>query len=70
MSALLDSNPEYKDITVIRVTWDSFRDAPVTKELGVRTRSTLVMFSQGKEVGRVVSRTDKSSIEALFKAAI
>ena len=54
----------------MRVDWDRFRQAPVVSELGVRRRSTLVMFNGGQEVGRVVSRTGERDIEALFKAAL
>lgn len=69
MSALVDSNPAYQSVKLIRVEWDSFREAPITSELGVKRRSTLVMFDDGVEVGRVVSQTGIAAIEALFKAA-
>ena len=70
MSALLDSNPSYRAVKVVRVDWDSHRDDDIVKELKVPRRSTLVMFKQGKEVGRVVVQTDSDSIEALFKKAV
>ncbi len=70
MSAVVDSNSAYKIVKLIRVEWDSFSDAPITKELNVLRRSTLVMFDDGKEVGRVVSQTGKAAIEALFKAVV
>ena len=68
MSALL-KKPAYKAVTVMRVDWDKYGDADIARNLEVRRRSTLVMFSGGKEVGRVVADTDSASIEALFKAA-
>ena len=70
MSALLDSNPAYQAVKVVRVDWDSHRDDDIVKELKIPRRSTLVMFKQGKEVGRVVAQTDSDAIEALFKKAV
>ena len=74
MRALLDSNPEYQTVTVMRVDWDTYggshSDDAIVKELQVRRRSTLIMFSNGKEVGRVVAETGAAEIEALFKAAL
>ena len=70
MSAIVDGNAKYKAVKLIRVTWDTFKDAPIARELNVSRRSTLVMFTGGKEVGRVVSQTSKGPIEALFKAAV
>ena len=50
--------------------WDKWGRSDVAKKLGVRRRSTLIMFVDGKEVGRVVAQTDTPSIEGLFKAAL
>ncbi|MEM7504314.1 MAG: thioredoxin family protein [Pseudomonadota bacterium] len=69
MSALIDQNPKYQQVTVFVLDWDTFSQADVTKELGVVRRSTLVMFKGGKEIGRVLGRTDNASIEKLFIAA-
>lgn len=68
MRALIDSNPQYAAVTVIRVDWDEFRKAPIVSELSIPRRSTLVVFNQGEEVARVVAQTSKDAIEALFKA--
>ena len=54
----------------MKVDWDTWRDADITKSLNVPRRSTLVMFNKGEEVGRVVAQTSQSAIEALFKAAM
>ena len=70
MSALLDKNPVYRAVTVVVVDWDAHRGSDLVQELDIPRRSTLVMFSQGKEVGRVVARTGTADIEALFKAAL
>ena len=70
MSALLDKNSAYQAVHIMRVDWDQFRDAPIVDELKVRRRSTLIMFNEGKEVGRVVAQTGAAQIEALFKAVV
>lgn len=69
MSALI-AKPEYSDIPILRADWDTYRKSSVTKDLNVPRRSTLVMFSGGEEVARVVAQTNKDVIENLFKAAI
>ena len=68
MRALIDSNPKYRAVTIIRVDWDRFSRDVIVSELMIPRRSTLVMFNQGKEVARVVADTRTSAIEALFKA--
>ena len=70
MRALLDSKPQYRAVTIMRVDWDTWRNADIVKTLAIPRRSTLVMFRGGKEVGRVVAETDSNAIEALFKAAL
>jgi len=67
--ALLDSNPAYRAVTIMRVDWDTHRDGDLVRELKIPRRSTLVMFKGGQEVGRVVAQTSRQAIEALFKAA-
>ena len=70
MRALLDSNPGYRQVSVMRVDWDTFRDDAIVRELGVPRRSTLIMFRGGEEIGRVVARTSAQDIEPLFQAAV
>ncbi len=70
MSALLDSNPAYRNVTIMRVDWDTHRDGDLVRELRIPRRSTLVMFRDGKEVGRVVAQTGTRAIAALFEAAL
>ena len=70
MSALLDKDPAYKAVKIIKVDWDRFGRAAIVKQLRIPRRSTLVMFKGGKEVGRVVASTSMEDIEPLFKAAI
>jgi hypothetical protein len=68
--ALLDSNPDYRTVTIMRVDWDTHRRDDFVAELKIPRRSTLVMFRDGNEVGRVVAQTGTDAIEALFKAAL
>ena len=70
MRALIDGNPAYQAVTVMKVDWDRFSGDAIVDELGVRGRSTLVMFSRGEEVGRVIGQTGAGAIEPLFKAAV
>ncbi len=70
MRALIDGNPAYRAVTVMKVDWDRFSDDPIVGELAVKGRSTLVMFSRGEEVGRVIGRTSAGAIEPLFEAAV
>ncbi|MCB1741127.1 MAG: thioredoxin family protein [Gammaproteobacteria bacterium] len=69
MSALIDDNPAYQGVTIMRVDWDTFRDDAIVRELQVPRRSTLIMFKNGEEIGRVVAKTSSADIEPLFKAA-
>ena len=70
MRALIRDNPDYQAVVVMRVDWDEHRGGDLVRELDVPRRSTLVMFSGGREVGRVVARTSRKDIEALFHAAL
>lgn len=66
----MNENPAYRTVTVMKVDWSEHGRSDVAKEHGVRRRSTLVMLSGGKEVGRVIGSTSREDIEALFRAAI
>ena len=70
MRALIDGNPAYQAVTVMKVDWDRFSGDAIVGELGVKNRATLVMFNGGEEVGRVMWETGSDAIEALFKAAV
>ena len=70
MSALIKANPDYAAVTVMRVEWDEHRGGDLVKQLSIPRRSTLVMFKGGQEIGRVVAKTGRADIEALFQAAM
>jgi thioredoxin 1 len=60
--------PEFKGITAFRVDFDGQKDA--VKRFRAITQSTLVVFKDGREVGRSVGDTRKEGIAALLKKAI
>ena len=66
----MNENPAYQAVTVMKVDWSEHSGSHAAKEHAVRSRSTLVMLSGGKEVGRVIGSTSRDDIEALFKAAV
>ncbi len=68
VSELMKANEAYANVKVINVDWDQYGRADFVKQLRIPRRSTLVMFNEGKEVGRVVAQTSTEAIEALFKA--
>lgn len=68
MSALIDSNPEYAAVKLIRADWDTWGKSDLVKELGIKRRSTLIVYKDGAEVDRVVAQTDPARIEALFQS--
>lgn len=70
MSALLEEQPKYREVMIVKVDWDKHGKGDIVRDLKVPRRSTLVMFNGGKEVGRVVARVDKASIGALFEATV
>lgn len=70
MRALIDDNPAYKAVTLMLVDWDQHRKSDIVSELGIRRRSTLVMFKGGEEIGRVIAQTSAAAIEPLFVDAL
>ena len=70
MRALRQANPAYCGVTVMRVDWDEHRGGELVRSLRIPRRSTLVMFRDGVEVGRVVAQTEAAAIEPLFKAVL
>lgn len=65
--ALLREAP-YRRITALKVDFDKQKDA--LKTLRVTKQSTLIVFKNGKEVGRSLGDTSRAGIENLLKKAI
>jgi len=69
-SAVLDTlfqSPEFAGFQVFVIDYDSQKD--LMRSFGVQQRSTLIAFSGGVEVGRVIGDTRPAAIEALLAAA-
>ncbi|HEY1783516.1 MAG TPA: thioredoxin family protein [Roseiarcus sp.] len=66
--ARIEADPRYKDLTVVRVDFDSQKDA--VKRFGARMQSTLITFKDGKEVGRSVGETDPTALTALVAKVV
>jgi thioredoxin 1 len=63
----LEQRPELRDLVVFDVDFDSQKDA--LKQFGVRTQSTLIVFSGKIEAGRATGITDRVEIQALLMKA-
>jgi thioredoxin 1 len=62
--AELESAPEYQELAVFEVDFDSQKD--VLRSLGVQQQSTLLAYKGQTEVGRSTGDTDRDSIAALL----
>jgi len=60
----LTALPEYKDLLILRVDFDSQKD--VVRILSARSQSTLIAFRGTRETGRSVGDTDPDSIAKLL----
>ncbi len=71
MSALLEENPAYRAVTVMRIEWGQYYEEPLVKERKVIGRATLSMLNKGcEEIGRVRWYNSRAQIEPLFKAVM
>jgi len=61
-------SPAYKGVTFLEVDFDTQNEA--LRELNVSMQSTILVFKQGREVGRFTARTKESEIEELIKKAL
>jgi len=64
----LEADPKFKDLVVVHVDFDSQKDA--VQRFGARMQSTLITFKGGKETGRSVGDTKRSSLAELLNKAI
>jgi thiol:disulfide interchange protein len=69
INALRAQGEPYASMTMLAVDWDENRTSPLIGKYNVPRRSTLIMFKNGKEVGRVVAGTSTSDIQALIDKA-
>ncbi|GGE88077.1 thioredoxin family protein [Massilia psychrophila] len=68
MQADLMKKPEYKDVTLMTVDFDSQKD--VLKKFNVTSQSTMVVFKAAKEVARSVGDTNLTSMDASIRKAL
>ena len=62
------ANETYKEISYLVIDYDNQKDA--LKKFGIQRQSTLIVFKDGKEVGRNIGATSISTIESLLKQAL
>lgn len=70
IKALRAENKAYEKITFMKVDWDTNKSKPIARNLNIPRRSTLVMFKDGKEVGRIVAGTSKKDIQGLMNKGL
>lgn len=62
------SEPEFRGIAVLRVDFDSQKQA--VHKFGARYQSTLIVFKGGEMVGRMTGQTDSDQIAALLHSVL
>ena len=71
LSKLKSANPEYeKNISFVSVDWDVHSRSKLAKDLKIPRRSTLVVLSGDKELGRIVAGTSEKDIKGLMDKAL
>ncbi len=63
----LADKPEYKDLIVFEVNFDSQKD--VMRSFGALKQSTLIAFKGSKETARSVGDTSEAGIEEIIRSA-
>ncbi|MEM9716362.1 MAG: thioredoxin family protein [Pseudomonadota bacterium] len=63
---LRGENPDYDAILFVRVDWDRYSKADITRDLDIPRRSTLVLLKGDQELGRLVAQTSVSAIKQLL----
>ena len=62
------SMPEFKNFKLVRVNFDTQKDA--VKMFKATMQSTLIVYKNGKEVGRSTGETKKENIAVLLKKSM
>ncbi|MFG1423121.1 thioredoxin family protein [Roseixanthobacter liquoris] len=66
--AELLAKPEFRTLTKIDVDFDSQRE--VLSKFRVQTQATMLVFKNGKEVGRSIGETNPEALATFFKQAL
>ena len=70
LKKLRASYPEYnKTITFVLIDWDTYKNTEVTTSRRIPRRSTMVLIKGGKEIARLVAKSDEGEIKALLMKA-
>lgn len=71
INALRAANPAYdQNVVFMRVDWDDYGKADVTRSRKIPRRSTLIVLKGDQELGRIVAGTAESQIKALMDVAL
>jgi len=64
-------NPDFdKNISFVRVDWDTYRSHEVTTSRNIPRRSTLLILRGDEELGRIVAGTGTDEIKALLELGL
>lgn len=71
INELRASNPEFdKDISFVKVDWNTYSRHEVTTSRKIPRRSTLILLKGDEELGRIVAGTNSSKIKALLELGL
>jgi len=71
IGALMGENPAYaENVMFIRVDYDIYSNADISRNLRIPRRSTLVVLKGEYELGRVVAGTSRRAIKDLMDIAL
>jgi len=64
-------NPEFdKQITFVKVDWDTYSSHEVTSSRNIPRRSTLLLLRGEEELGRIVAGTNPDEIKSLLELGL
>ena len=67
IARLVEQNPAYqKSMLFVRVDWDDYGDESVARDRNIPRRSTMLVLSGNRELGRIVAGTSEDDTKALL----
>ena len=70
IEGLIEENPAYGEIEIIRVDWDENERGDLVRDMAIPRRSTLVVMEGTTELGRIVAGTGRDQIAELLDLAL
>ena len=65
------SNPDFdKNISFVKVDWDTYGSHDVVKSRNIPRRSTLILLKGTEELGRIVAGTSSDEIKSLLELGL